>query len=74
MSQKLRRILRKRSIEFEFSTAGIAVGALFIAPMWMDFLHNNFAEKSFIWQVLIGGICTIAAFIVLGRLIWIYWE
>ncbi len=68
------RILKRRSLQFELATTGAGLAALFIGPMWMDYLHNNWPGSTVLFQGLIGGFCTLAALGILARLLWIYRE
>ena len=66
------RIFRRRSVEFEFGTAGFALAAMFVGPMWMDYLHNNWPGSTVLAQGLVAAICTIVVTAILVRLLWIY--
>ncbi len=68
------RLLKFRNAEFEYGMGGLALAVLFIGPMWMDFLHNNFPGRSVVWQAVIGFVCTVAAVVVLGRMLYVLWR
>jgi len=72
MTTKAKRVFSKKSIEFEMAITGVALAALFIGPMWMDYLHNNWPGEYVGVQAAIGTICTAFSLLILGRLLWIY--
>jgi len=72
VTTKGRKVLSKKSIEFEMAITGVALAALFIGPMWMDYLHNNWPGKYAGAEAVIGGVCTVVSLLILGRLLWIY--
>lgn len=74
MAKPARKFLAKKSLEFELAMTSVAVASLFIGPMWMDYLHNNWPDETIRLQAVIGGVCTLFALLILARLIWINWE
>ncbi|GEM_PF-1484196 len=72
MATKPKRMLSKKSLEFEMAITGVALAALFIGPMWMDYLHNNWPGEYVGAEAVIGGVCTVCSLLILGRLLWIY--
>jgi len=74
MGVRTRKLLTKQSVEFELAATGVALAALFVGPMWIDLLHNNWPAKTLALQLGIATVCSFIAALILARLLWVNWE